>query len=130
MSIGRVRKGRNGRLRVAAALVLGLLVATAVNALVASNTVPSTAAGSGSGTISGYTVTSPAYTLNATNPANIDAVTFTLSAAATTVKAKLVSSSTSYYSCTNTANNDWSCATTSPQATVATANELSVVSVA
>lgn len=130
MRIGRIRPGRSKRLRIAGALVLGLLVATAVNALVASNTVPSTVAGSGSGAISGYTVSSVAYTLNGTNAANVDAVTFTLSAAATTVKAKLDSGSSTYYSCSNTGGNNWSCTTTSPQATVAAANQLSVVSVA
>ncbi|HET6771013.1 MAG TPA: hypothetical protein VFH75_05200 [Actinomycetota bacterium] len=67
MRIGRIRRSRIGRLRLAGALVLGLLVATAVNALVASNTVPGTAAGSGAGTISGYTVSNIAYTLNGTN---------------------------------------------------------------
>lgn len=132
MRIGRIGRGRSGRLRVAGALVLGLLVATAVNALVASNTVPSTAAGSGAETISGYTVSAVKYNLNSTNPANIDSVQFTLSAAATTVRIKLESSG-SYYpaaNCTNPSGNNWTCTTTAPQATVAGANELSVVSVA
>ena len=130
MRMGRIGRGRSGRLRVAGALVLGLLVATAVNALVASNTVPPTEAGSGAGTISGYTVSSIQYSLNATNPANIDSVSFSLSAAATTVKAKLVSGGSTYYDCSTAGGNAWTCATTSPQATVAAANELSVVSVA
>ena len=131
MRIGRIGRGRSGRLRVAGALVLGLLVATAVNALVASNTVPSTAAGSGAGTISGYTVSAIQYNLNSTNPANIDSVQFTLSAAAGTVKAKLVSGGTTYYDCTNGGSgNNWTCATTAPQATVAASDQLSVVSVA
>lgn len=133
MRIGRIGRGRSGRLRVAGALVLGLLVATAVNALVASNTVPGTAAGSGAGAISGYTVSAIQYNLNSTNPANIDSVQFTLSAAATTVRIKLDSGSSTYYpaaNCTNPSGNNWTCTTTSPQATVAGANELSVVSVA
>ena len=95
-------------------------------AFTASNTVPSTQAGQGTGTVSGYTVSSVAYTLNASNPANIDAVTFTISpSTATTVKAQLVSAGT-WYSCTNTAGSV-SCATTSPQMTVATAATLNVV---
>ena len=129
MRMGRIGRGRSGRLRVAGALVLGLLVATAVNALVASNTVPTTAAGSGAGTISGYAVTNVAYNLNATTPADIDSVSFTLSAAASTVKAKLVSGGSTFYDCSTAGGNAWTCATTSPQATVAAANELSVVSV-
>lgn len=131
MRIGRMRTGRGGRLRIAGAIVLGLLVATAVNALVASNTVPGTAAGSGAGTISGYTVSAVKYNLNSTNPANIDSVQFTLSAAATTVRVKLESSG-AYYPVANctASGNDWTCTTTTPQATVTGANELSVVSVA
>ena len=133
MRIGRIRPGRNKRLRIAGALVLGLLVATAVNALVASNTVPTTAAGSGAGTISGYTVSNVAYNLNSTNPANIDSVSFTLSASATTVRIKLDSGSSTYYPAANcsASGDDWTCTTVSPsQATVAGANQLSVVSVA
>jgi hypothetical protein len=133
MRIRRIRIGRSRRLRIVVAIVLGLLVATAVNALVASNTVPGTAAGSGAGTISGYTVTNVAYNLNSTNPANIDSVSFTLDASATTVRIKLDSASSTYYpaaNCTPSGNN-WTCTTILPsQATVAGANQLSVVSVA
>ena len=133
MRIGRMRTGRSGRLRIAGALVLGLLVAAAVNALVASNTVPSTAAGSGAGTISGYNVTAVKYNLDASNPANIESVQFTLDASATTVRIKLDSGSSTYYpaaNCTASGNN-WTCTTILPsQATVDGANELSVVSVA
>jgi hypothetical protein len=132
MRIGRIGRGRSGRLRVAGALVLGLLVATAVNALVASNTVPGTAAGSGAGAISGYNVTAVKYNLDASNPAEIDSVQFTLDASATTVRIKLESSGTYYPAANCTASgNNWTCTTVTPtQATVAGANELSVVSVA
>ena len=67
-----------------------------------------------------------AYTLNASTPSNIDAVTFTLNpTAASVVKAQLVSGG-GYYSCTNAAGSV-TCATTSPQATVAAANQLTVL---
>jgi hypothetical protein len=111
--------------------LLGTVAAVAVvaggsYAFTASNTVPNTAAGQGTGTVSGYTVTSVGYTLNASTPSNIDAVTFTISpASATTVKAQLASGGT-WYSCTNTAGSV-SCATTSPQMTAATAATLNVV---
>ena len=111
--------------------LLGAATAVAVvaggsYAFTASNTVPSTQAGQGSGTVSGYTVTSVGYTLNGSNPSNIDAVTFTISpATATTVKAQLVAAGT-WYSCVNTTGSV-SCATTSPQMTVATAATLNVV---
>ena len=111
--------------------LIGMVAAVAVvaggsYAFTASNTVPATQAGQGTGTVSGYTVTSVGYTLNAGTPSNIDAVTFTISpATATTVKAQLVAAGT-WYSCTNTAGSV-SCATTSPQMTVATAATLNVV---
>jgi hypothetical protein len=113
------------KLRYLVVLVAALCVAVAVYAFTASNTVPATNAGSGSGAISGYTVSNVAYTLAAT-PTNLAAVTFTLDKAAATVKAQLQTGG-SWYSCTNTANNDWSCATTSPQATVQPADQLTVV---
>ena len=95
-------------------------------AFTASNTVPTTQAGQGTGTVSGYTVTSVAYGLNASTPTNIDTVTFTISpATATTVKAQVATGGT-WYSCTNTTGSV-SCATTSPQLTVATAATLNVV---
>ena len=111
--------------------LLGAATAVAVvaggsYAFTASNTVPSTQAGQGTGTVSGYSVTSVGYTLNGSNPSNIDAVTFTISpATATTVKAQLVAAGT-WYSCVNTTGSV-SCATTSPQMTVATAATLNVV---
>ena len=111
--------------------LIGTLAAVAVvaggsYAFTASNTVPTTQAGQGTGTVSGYAVSAVGYTLNASTPTNIDAVTFTISpATATTVKAQLVAAGT-WYSCTNTAG-AVSCATTSPQMTVATAATLNVV---
>jgi hypothetical protein len=88
--------------------------------------VPASYAGEGASVTSGYTITNVVYTLNTTNPSNIDSVAFTLNAAATTVKARLVTTG-SYYSCTNTSGTTWSCSTTSPQATVAAANELRII---
>jgi hypothetical protein len=103
-----------------------LALGAGVYAYAASNTVPSTTAGAGSGTISGYTVSSVAYGLNATTPTNLDQVTFTIApTTATTVKAQLASAGT-WYSCTNTAGSV-TCNTTSPQATVAAATQLTVV---
>lgn len=106
--------------------ILALSIGAGVYAYAATNTVPGSTAGSGSGTISGYTVSSIAYTLNATTPTNLDAVAFTISpAAATTVKVQLASGG-SWYSCTNTAGSV-TCTTTSPQATAVGATQLTVV---
>ena len=72
---------RVSRTRAAVVAVIALLLAIGVYAFAASNTVPATEAGSGSGAISGYTVSSVAYGLNATTPTNIDSVTFTAAVA-------------------------------------------------
>jgi hypothetical protein len=113
------------RFRYIAALIAAVCVAVGAYAFTASNTVPGSNAGAGSGAISGYTVSNVAYTLG-TVPTNMDAVTFTLDRAAGTVKAQ-VQSGGSWYTCSNTSGNDWSCDTTSPQATVQPADQLTVV---
>jgi hypothetical protein len=121
-----VRFIRVSRTRAVVVAVIALLLAVGVYAFAASNTVPGTEAGSGSGAISGYTVSSVAYGLNSTTPTNIDSVTFTISpTSAGTVKIQLASGG-SWYSCTNTSGSV-SCNTTSPQASVAAATQLTVV---
>lgn len=117
---------RVSRTRVVVVSMAALLLAIGVYAYAASNTVPGSEAGSGSGAISGYTVSSVAYGLNATTPTNIDSVTFTIApTAAGTVKVQLASGG-SWYTCSNTSGSV-SCTTTSPQATVAAATQLTVV---
>lgn len=119
---------RSPRRRILVVAVLAIAVASGVYAFAASNTVPNTTAGAGSGTISGYTVTNVAYSLNATTPTNVDQVAFTIApTAASTVKVQLASGG-SWYSCTNAAGSV-TCATISPQATAAAATQLSVVAV-
>jgi hypothetical protein len=106
--------------------VLALGISLGVYAYAATNTVPGSSAGAGSGAISGYTVSSIAYSLNSTTPTNLDQVSFTITpAAASTVKAQLASGG-SWYSCTNSSGSV-TCNTTSPQATVAAATQLTVV---
>lgn len=116
------------RTRFAIVAVLVAVFASAAYAFTASNTVPGSSAGDGSGAISGYTVSNVAYTINATNPQNLDQVAFTIApAAAGTVKIKLAAAG-SWYSCANAAGSV-TCATTSPQATVVAATQLTVVAV-
>lgn len=113
--------------------VLTLVFASVAYGFAAANTVPASNAGDGQNTISGYTVSNVKYTLNTTNPANIDAVSFDLAGSANkpaTVKAKLETSGSSWYSCTSASTTSpfaYTCATTSPQATALGANELRVV---
>lgn len=52
------------------------VVAVGGNALTAGITAPSTNAGSGAGTINGYSVSGVSYGLNATDPSTIDALSF------------------------------------------------------
>jgi hypothetical protein len=109
-----------GAVGVAGVLALGAYAYTA------SNTVPASRAGTGSGAITGYTVSSITYTINGTTPTNLDGVGFSISpTAAATVKAQLASGG-AWYSCVNTSGSV-ACDTTSPQATVAAATQLTVV---
>lgn len=109
------------------ALAFAGAISAGTFALTASNTVADSKAGDGAATISGYAVTNVRYGLATATPSNIDFVTFDLDAAATNVKAKVVSSSTTYTDCTNSAGTSWMC-DFSPDPTVASANQLSVIS--
>ena len=115
-----------GKSRLLGALVVAGAMGTAAYAFTATNTVPASSAGSGSGTISGYTVSAVAYQLNATTPTDVDSVTFTLNANATTAKSKIVSGSTSYTSCTIAGGVNVTC-NFSPDIAITTADQLSVI---
>ncbi len=113
-------------------IAIGAVVAIGVGVAVAytaTNTVPASRAGEGAGVVSGYTITNVHYVLNLTDPTKIDAVSYNLDAApvaGATIKTKLVSAGTTWYLCTNVGVTI-TCNTTSPQATVATADELKIV---
>jgi hypothetical protein len=115
-----------GRSRILGALVVAVALATGAYAFTATNTVPGTNAGSGSGTISGYTVSNVQYQLNATTPSDIDSVTFTLNASAATAKAKIVQASSTYTNCSISGGTSVTC-NFSPDITVASADELTVI---
>jgi hypothetical protein len=122
--------GPKNRLALVGAVAAAAVMVLSITAFTESNTVPGATVGEGAGTISGYTITSVQYNLNTTTPSNVDSVTFTTSALANTVKIKLVSSGSTWYTCATTnspTNTTWSCGTTSPQATATAANELRVV---
>ena len=108
-------------------VVAVLAIAAASYAFAASNTVPATKAGDGTGAVSGYTVTSVVYTLNATDPTTLDSVSFDLGAAAATgkVKAQLVANTGTWYTCTLDTGTVWTCDTTG--LTVSTIDQLRVV---
>ena len=111
---------RAGVVGVAGVLALGAYAYTAAN------TVPASRAGSGSGAITGYTVSGITYTLNGSDPRDVDQVAFSIApTAANTVRAQLVSGG-AWYACVNTTGSV-TCDTTTPQATAATADQLTVV---
>lgn len=110
-----------GVVGVAGVLALGAYAYTAAN------TVPASSAGSGSGAITGYTVSGITYTLNGTDPRDIDQVAFTIApTAANTVRAQLVSGG-AWYACVNTAGSVTCDTTVGTQATAAAADQLTVV---
>jgi hypothetical protein len=117
---------RRRRRRMVILLVAAGALALTTYAFTASNVVPGSKAGDGAGAITGYTVSNVEYALDATNPANIESVSFTLDAVAGTVKAKLVAASGTYTDCSNTGGNDWSC-NIEPDPTVLSADELRVI---
>jgi hypothetical protein len=107
--------------------VLCLLAVAAYGAWAqtASNTVPANRIGSGSATVSGYTISNVVWNQNATTPTDVDSLTFDISpASATDVRVQLESGG-SWYSCTNTAG-AVTCNTTSPQATAVAPTQLTV----
>jgi hypothetical protein len=112
--------------RLFVSLIVILLLASIAYAYTASNTVPSNRAGFGSATISGYVVENVSYNLSTSDPSEIDSVTLSLDAAASTVKIKLVSTGTTYFDCTNTAGYDWSC-DVGGAVTILEADELQVI---
>jgi hypothetical protein len=117
---------RSPVVRLGAVLLLAVAVMAAAYGFAATNTVPDTRAGDGAGNINGYTVSNVTYTLNASNPQQLDRVEFDLNAAAGTVKVRLQTTG-SWYDCTNTSGNHWRCDT--PGQGVQPANELRVVAV-
>ncbi|HEX9618461.1 MAG TPA: hypothetical protein VGA03_13695 [Anaerolineales bacterium] len=112
--------------RLFVSLIVILFLASIAYAYTASNTVPTNRAGYGSATISGYVVENVSYNLSTSDPRNIDSVSLSLDAAASTVKIKLDSTGATYYDCTNTAGYNWSC-DVGGAVTITEANELQVI---
>ncbi len=122
-------------LRLVVAIGIAAILGTGAYAFTASNTVPNTTAGSGVGTVSGYTVSAIHYTLNSTTPANIDSLTFTVSPVIPStsngkvvVQAALTTGGPTNYACTtNTTGDTVTCATASPQLTSDKLTSLTVI---
>jgi hypothetical protein len=121
------------------AVIVGVAAAVAIGvsayAFTASNTVPASTAGAGAGAVSGYTVTNLHYALDATTPANIDSLTFTISPAVPStgsgkviISAALSTGGPTNYTClTDTGGTSVTCATITPQLTAALVTGITVV---
>ena len=95
-------------------------------AFTASNTVPASKAGDGSGAVTGYVVSSVHYGLNATDPSKADSITFDLDSTPIAGSTITTNVGGNWYTCTNVAV-AVTCPTTSPQASVAPITTLRVV---
>ncbi len=104
--------------------------------LAAANGLPTgTHAGAATVPVGGYTVSNLSYTYDSSNPDDITKVEFTLDDAAAVVHLQLAAGG-SWYACSENAgltasatapHTVWDCDTTSPQATVTSQDEVSVV---
>src|SRR3954462_11912845 len=103
---------RNRRMRIVLVLVAASAIAFGAFAYMASNTVPTSYAGDGQGTISGYQVSSVHYQLN-TDPTKMDGVTFTLDNAAADVRVS-VDHGTSWTTCSVSGGTGVTCSFASP----------------
>ena len=118
-----------------AAVGVAMAIGGGAYAFTASNTVPATTAGAGAGSVSGYTVTNIHYVLDATTPANIDSLTFTISPAVPStgsgkvvIAAALSTGGPNNYTCsTDTGGTNVTCLTTTPQLTAALLTSVTVI---
>lgn len=112
------------------AILAVLILSASVYAFAAANTVPDTEAGAGTGTISGYTVSNVTYTLDSTDPQQLDSVAFDISGNAdpSTVKVQLISNTGTWYDCTVGVAPNWSC-TITDTLLVSDMDQLNVVAV-
>ena len=99
--------------RLLVALLCAGVLAGGTYAFTASNTVSASKAGDGNAAITGYSVSNVTYTRDPLDPTMLSSYTFDLSAAATDVNAKPVTTQAVYDTCVNTTGNTWTCPATS-----------------
>ena len=98
----------NRTIKLSFVLLAAMILTMAIYGFAAANTVPASQAGDGQNNITGYTITNVHYTLDATNPALINGMTFTVDTAIPAggaVHVKLISTDTTYTSCTAAGTN-------------------------
>ncbi|HEX3723237.1 MAG TPA: hypothetical protein VHV31_10620 [Nitrolancea sp.] len=122
---------RRINLRLLAMLAVLAILATAAYGFAANNSVPTTQAGDGSATISGFTITNVHYQIDPTDSTRISNVFFTTDAAAGDVQAQLVASG-AWYTCASASGLglSWNCSVAAGTGTkAANVNSLRVVAV-
>lgn len=108
--------------------LLAAIMAAGAYAFAASNTVPDSHAGSGSGAVSGYTASGITYTLNATDPSKVDHVLFALDPTSTgTVKVRADGSN--WVTCPNDGSGNIDCDYSSSPIALSSISNLDVVAV-
>lgn len=117
------------RYRILALLALAVILSAATYGFAAANNVPAGVAGEGSAAISGYTVSSVVYTLDASDPTQFDSVAFTLDANASDVYAGLGNGTVIYWTSCSGGPTNFTCDLTGSTVSVAAAIELHVSSV-
>ncbi|MEN9935172.1 MAG: hypothetical protein RLZZ387_1751 [Chloroflexota bacterium] len=113
------------------AVALSLVLGTTAYGFAAANTIPTSGAGDGSATISGYTISSVTYALDSTDPSLLDSVSFNITPTGSnpqpvTVKIQLVTDGT-WYTATAGSGTTWSVDLASANVTAASVNNLRVV---
>jgi hypothetical protein len=123
-----MQRKRNRRVLILTAVLAMILAAGAYAYTASINGVSPPNLGSGTGAIGGYTASNISYTLHTGNPTLLDAVSFNLanSTASSSVQISL-DGGTTWYSCTMGTPPAVTCATTSPQATAASATNMTIV---
>ena len=110
--------------RSALVFAFALVLAAATYAFTASNVIAPSGAGQGTGSIAGYTISNPAYTLDVTNPQAVTLVQFTLNAPLASARIVRARVGTSYVTCTSSSStattSTWTCPLTGVTAGSAT----------
>ena len=125
----KMRRKKKGKAPFIGALMIVGLLSTGAMAFTASNSVPTSKSGQGSGAVSGYAASSVHYSLNSTDPRTIDSVTFTLDstpASGSTIKVQVATGGT-WFTCSATGTSVTCPSSGTMGVAVSTADNLSVV---
>jgi hypothetical protein len=121
-------------IRLFAVLILAVVIMGSAFGFAATNTVPDSVAGEGSGTISGVTVSNLDMTLSEANPSLITQVQFTAaftSGSSLDLMKVQLENGGNWYDCTASGTGltgeTWTCNTTTPAQAVSSADQLTVL---